>query len=176
MSTTIEIKVPDIGNVHDVEVVAVEVQTGDVIAVDQTLITLETDKASMDVPSSAAGTVQQVHLKVGDKVNEGSVIITVLVSDEAAAPAAVAEVAPTPAPAVEEVKAVEVAPAPKPAAPAPVTISAPVVAKGKAHASPAVRLLARELGVDISQITNGNGRKGRILKDDAKLTNSQVST
>ena len=58
MSTTIEIKVPDIGNVHDVDVVAVEVQTGDVIAVDQTLITLETDKASMDVPSSAAGTVQ----------------------------------------------------------------------------------------------------------------------
>jgi pyruvate dehydrogenase E2 component (dihydrolipoamide acetyltransferase) len=168
MSTTIEIKVPDIGNVHDVEVVAVEVQTGDVIAVDQTLITLETDKASMDVPSSAAGTVQQVHLKVGDKVNEGSVIITVLVSDEAAAPAAVAEVAPTPAPAVEEVKTVEVAPAPKPAAPAPVPVSAPVVAKGKAHASPAVRLLARELGVDISQITNGNGRKGRILKDDVK--------
>jgi pyruvate dehydrogenase E2 component (dihydrolipoamide acetyltransferase) len=168
MSTTIEIKVPDIGNVHDVEVVAVEVQTGDVITVDQTLITLETDKASMDVPSSAAGTVQQVHLKVGDKVNEGSVIITVLVSDEAAAPAAVAEVAPTPAPAVEEVKTVEVAPAPKPAAPAPVPVSAPVVAKGKAHASPAVRLLARELGVDISQITNGNGRKGRILKDDVK--------
>jgi pyruvate dehydrogenase E2 component (dihydrolipoamide acetyltransferase) len=163
MSTTIEIKVPDIGNVHDVEVVAVEVQTGDVITVDQTLITLETDKASMDVPSSAAGTVQQVHLKVGDKVNEGSVIITVLVSDEAAAP--VAEVAPTPAPAVEEVKTVEVAPAPKPA---PVEKSAPVVVKGKAHASPAVRLLARELGVDISQIANGNGRKGRILKDDVK--------
>jgi pyruvate dehydrogenase E2 component (dihydrolipoamide acetyltransferase) len=168
MSTTIEIKVPDIGNVHDVEVVAVEVQTGDVIAVDQTLITLETDKASMDVPSSAAGTVQQVHLKVGDKVNEGSVIITVLVSDEAAAPAAVAEVAPTPAPVVEEAKAVEVAPAPKPAAPAVVETSAPVVSKGKVHASPAVRLFARELGVDISQISQGNGRKGRILKDDVK--------
>ncbi len=168
MSTTIEIKVPDIGNVHDVDVVAVEVQTGDVITVDQTLITLETDKASMDVPSSAAGTVQQVHLKVGDKVNEGSVIITVLVSDEAAAPAPVAESKTAPAPVVEEVKAVEVAPAPKPAAQAPVPVSAPVVAKGKAHASPAVRLLARELGVDISQITNGNGRKGRILKDDVK--------
>jgi pyruvate dehydrogenase E2 component (dihydrolipoamide acetyltransferase) len=168
MSTTIEIKVPDIGNVHDVDVVAVEIQTGDVIAVDQTLITLETDKASMDVPSSVAGTVQQVHLKVGDKVNEGSLMVTVLVSDEAAAPAPVAEVAPAPAPVVEEVKAVEVAPAPKPATPAPVEVSAPVVAKGKAHASPAVRLLARELGVDISQIVNGNGRKGRILKDDVK--------
>ncbi len=167
MSTTIEIKVPDIGNVHDVDVVAVEVQTGDVIAVDQTLITLETDKASMDVPSSAAGTVQQVHIKVGDKVNEGSLIVTVLVSDETAAPAPEAK-AETPAPVVEETKPVEVAPAPKPAAPAPVAVSAPVVAKGKAHASPAVRLLARELGVDISQIAQGNGRKGRILKDDVK--------
>ena len=168
MSTTIEIKVPDIGNVHDVDVVAVEVQTGDVIAVDQTLITLETDKASMDVPSSAAGTVQQVHLKVGDKVNEGSLIITVLVSDEAAVPAPVAESKPAPAPAVEEVKAVEVAPAPKPVAPVPVEVSAPIVSKGKAHASPAIRLFARELGVDISQISQGNGRKGRILKDDVK--------
>ncbi len=168
MSTTIEIKVPDIGNVHDVDVVAVEIQTGDVIAVDQTLITLETDKASMDVPSSAAGTVQQVHLKVGDKVNEGSVIITVLVSDEAAAPAPVAESKSAPTPVVEEVKAVEVAPAPKPAAPAPVEVYAPIVSKGKAHASPAIRLFARELGVDISQIAQGNGRKGRILKDDVK--------
>ena len=169
MSTTIEIKVPDIGNVHDVDVVAVEIQTGDVIAIDQTLITLETDKASMDVPSSVAGTVQQVHLKVGDKVNEGSVIITVLVSDEAAAPALITEVTPASvAVVVEEVKAVEVAPAPKPAAPAPVEVSAPIVSKGKAHASPAIRLFARELGVDISQIAQGNGRKGRILKDDVK--------
>ncbi len=169
MSTTFEIKVPDIGNVHDVDVVAVEVQTGDVIEVDQTLITLETDKASMDVPASVAGTVQQVHLKVGDKVNEGSLIVTVLVSDEAAAPAPASESTPAPAP-VEEVKAVDVAPAPapKPAAPAVVEMSAPVVSKGKAHASPAVRLFARELGVDISQISQGNGRKGRILKDDVK--------
>lgn len=169
MSTTFEIKVPDIGNVHDVDVVAVEVQTGDIIEIDQTLITLETDKASMDVPSTVAGTVQQVHLKVGDKVNEGSLIVTVLVSKEAVAESApVAEPTPAPAP-VEEVKPVEVAaPAPKPAAPAPAEVSAPVVSKGKAHASPAVRLFARELGVDISQISQGNGRKGRILKDDVK--------
>ncbi|MDD5213999.1 MAG: 2-oxo acid dehydrogenase subunit E2 [Methylococcales bacterium] len=168
MSTTFEIKVPDIGNVHDVDVVAVEVQTGDVIEVDQTLITLETDKASMDVPASVAGTVQQVHLKVGDKVNEGSLIVTVLVSDEAAAPAPAAESTPAPAP-VEEVKAVEVV-APKPAAPEipPAPLSKGGEAKGKAHASPAVRLFARELGVDISQISQGNGRKGRILKDDVK--------
>lgn len=168
MSTTIEIKVPDIGNVHDVDVVAVEVQTGDVIAVDQTLITLETDKASMDVPATVAGTVQQVHLKVGDKVNEGSLIITVLVSEEAAPAPEVKAETPASAPVVEEVKAVEPAPVPKPAASAPVEVSAPVVSKGKAHASPAVRLFARELGVDISQISQGNGRKGRILKDDVK--------
>lgn len=169
MSTTFEIKVPDIGNVHDVDVVAVEVQTGDIIEIDQTLITLETDKASMDVPSTVAGTVQQVHLKVGDKVNEGSLIVTVLVSKEAVAESAPA-VEPTPAPApVEEVKPVEIAaPAPKPAAPALAEVSAPVALKGKAHASPAVRLFARELGVDISQISQGNGRKGRILKDDVK--------
>ncbi len=171
MSTTIEIKVPDIGNVHDVEVVAVEIQTGDVIEIDQTLITLETDKASMDVPSSAAGTVQQVHIKVGDKVNEGSLIITVLVSDEVATPAPVAETAPAsePAPVVEEVKAVDVV-APKSAAPEipPAPLSKGGETKGKAHASPAVRLFARELGVDISQISQGNGRKGRILKDDVK--------
>ncbi|MGB4497670.1 MAG: 2-oxo acid dehydrogenase subunit E2 [Methylococcaceae bacterium] len=165
MSTTVEIKIPDIGNVHDVDVVAVEIQTGDVISVDQTLITLETDKASMDVPATVGGTVQQVHIKVGDKVNEGSLIVTVLVSDEVATPATVVEVAPTPVPVVEQSKAVEVAPAPKPA---PIAVSAPVIAKGKAHASPAVRLLARELGVDISQIAQGNGRKGRILKDDVK--------
>ena len=168
MSTTIEIKVPDIGNVHDVEVVAVEIQTGDVIAIDQTLITLETDKASMDVPASVAGTVQQVHLKVGDKVNEGSLIITVLVSKEDAVPAPVVETAPTPV--VEEAKAIEVVPAPKAAASEipPTPLSKGGEAKGKAHASPAIRLFARELGVDISQIANGNGRKGRILKDDVK--------
>lgn len=168
MSTTFEIKVPDIGNVHDVDVVAVEVQTGDVIEIDQTLITLETDKASMDVPASVAGTVQQVHLKVGDKVNEGSLIVTVLVSAESVA----APVTPTPEPAkpepaIEEMEVVVAEPAPKPVAPA-VIESAPVVSRGKSHASPAVRLFARELGVDISQITQGNGRKGRILKDDVK--------
>ena len=176
MSTTIEIKVPDIGNVHDVEVVAVEIQTGDVIAIDQTLITLETDKASMDVPASVAGTVQQVHLKVGDKVNEGSLIITVLVSKEDAVP--VTEVAPAPAPTPVAEKHLPPAPLQRgesniPSSSPPLEGEAVAVAKAgggasKAHASPAIRLFARELGVDISQIANGNGRKGRILKDDVK--------
>ena len=142
MSTTFEIKVPDIGNVHDVDVVAVEVQTGDVVEIDQTLITLETDKASMDVPATVAGTVQQVHLKVGDKVNEGSLIVTVLVSKESVTESVpVAESTPAPA-IVEEVQAVTPAPVSKSVAP-PVEVSAPVALKGKAHASPAVRLFAR---------------------------------
>ena len=167
MSTTFEIKVPDIGNVHDVDVVAVEVQTGDVVEIDQTLITLETDKASMDVPATVAGTVQQVHLKVGDKVNEGSLIVTVLVSKESVTESVpVAESTPAPA-IVEEVQAVTPAPVSKSVAP-PVEVSAPVALKGKAHASPAVRLFARELGVDINQVLQGSGRKGRILKDDVK--------
>ncbi|MEN9596576.1 MAG: hypothetical protein RL236_1010 [Pseudomonadota bacterium] len=163
MSTTVEIKIPDIGNVHDVDVVAVEIQTGDVITIDQTLITLETDKASMDVPSTVGGTVQQIHIKVGDKVNEGSLMVTVLVNDEVTPAAEVA-----PAPVVAEVKSTEIAPIAKSAVRAVIEKSVPIVAKGKAHGSPAVRLLARELGVDISQIVQGGGRKNRILKEDVK--------
>ena len=96
MSKLVEIKVPDVGNVHDIDVIEVTIQTGDVIELEQTVATLETDKASMDLPATASGTVQQVHIKVGDKVNEGSLIATVLVNDEeaAAAPEPVAEVAP----------------------------------------------------------------------------------
>lgn len=154
MSTTVEIKIPDIGNVHDVDVVAVEIQTGDVITIDQTLITLETDKASMDVPSTVGGTVQQIHIKVGDKVNEGSLMVTVLANDEVTPAAEV-----VPAPVVAEVKSTEIAPIAKSAVPAVIEQSTSVVAKGKAHASPAIRLLARELGVDISQIAQGGGRK-----------------
>ncbi|GDX85412.1 hypothetical protein LBMAG43_14540 [Methylococcaceae bacterium] len=163
MSTTVEIKIPDIGNVHDVDVVAVEIQTGDVITIDQTLITLETDKASMDVPSTVGGTVQQIHIKVGDKVNEGSLMVTVLANDEVTPAAEV-----VPAPVVAEVKSTEIAPIAKSAVPAVIEQSTSVVAKGKAHASPAIRLLARELGVDISQIAQGGGRKNRILKEDVK--------
>lgn len=171
MSNICEIKVPDVGNVHDIDVVEVSIQAGDVIVLDQTIATLETDKASMDLPATATGTVQQVHIKVGDKVNEGTLIATVLVDDVTAAPATpVFETAP-----VAEVKSVEVVSTP------PIEITTPVVKTvevvsvasqtvqtGSAHASPSVRLFARELGVDLLQITQGSGRKGRILKDDVK--------
>jgi len=168
MTVLIEIKVPDVGNVPEIDVVEVLIQAGDIIALEQTVATLETDKASMDLPSSVAGTVQQVYIKPGDKVSEGTLIATVLagaeqggVATEEAVPSVAAPVqSSAKAPAVEQA-----APPPAIAAPEPVTASG---AAGTAHASPSVRLFARELGVDISKVKSGSGRKGRILKEDVK--------
>ena len=174
MSNICEIKVPDVGNVHDIDVVEVSIQAGDVIVLDQTIATLETDKASMDLPATATGTVQQVHIKVGDKVNEGTLIATVLVDDVTAtlatpvfetAPASVAEVKPADVVAVPVAHVELNAPT---AALIDIPVASQTVQTGSAHASPSVRLFARELGVDLSQITQGSGRKGRILKDDVK--------
>jgi len=174
MTRLCEIKVPDVGNVAEIDVVEVSIQPGDVVALEQTIATLETDKASMELPSSAAGTIQQVHIKPGDKVSEGSLIATVLVADDEA-------VAAKPETAVQQAAAPVEVPAAKPVAvqapePAPLPVAAPAQqapassapASGKAHASPAVRLFARELGVDVGKIPAGSGRKGRILKDDVK--------
>ena len=164
-AANVQVAVPDIGGHTDVDVIAVEVKVGDTVAVDDTLITLETDKATMDVPSTAAGTVTAVHIKVGDKVSEGSIIIDVAAAGAAAAPAAAEAPKAAPVPAA--------APAPAPAAPAaPATAaygSAPVNEAGfaKAHAGPSARKLARELGVDLS-LVKGSGNKGRITKDDIK--------
>ena len=161
----VEIKVPDIGGHDNVDVIAVEVKAGDTIALDQTLITLETDKATMDVPADAAGVVQEVKIKVGDKVSEGSVILTVETGVAAAeAPAQAAPAAPAAA-----------APAPAaPAAPAPAAKPAPAASSAvneaafsKAHAGPSTRKLARELGVDLGSV-KGSGQKGRITAEDVK--------
>ncbi|MEF3076392.1 dihydrolipoyllysine-residue acetyltransferase [Methylobacter sp. Wu1] len=179
MASLIELKVPDIGNFTGVDVIDVLVKPGDVIAVDQTLAVLETDKASMDLPASAAGTVQEVFIKVGDKVSEGSLVATVSAEAEQAG-AAKPEEKPEPKEATPEEKAPEPPAQPAPA-PAPVSkpASAPEPAaqpaSGKvAHATPAVRLFARELGVDIGKITAGSGRKGRILKEDVKNYVKQI--
>ena len=168
---TVQVVVPDIGGHSDVDVIAVEIKVGDSVAEDQTLITLETDKATMDVPCTAAGTVTAVHVKVGDKVSEGSLIIDVAASGAtAAAPvqAAPAAQAAAPAPAPVQTAAPAAAPA---AAAAPVAAfgSTPVNEAGfaKAHAGPSARKLARELGVDLS-LVKGSGAKGRITKDDIK--------
>ena len=158
----VEIKVPDIGGHDNVDVIAVEVKAGDTIALDQTLITLETDKATMDVPADAAGVVQEVKIKVGDKVSEGSVILTVETGAAAAeAPAQAAPAAAPPAPAA-------------PAAPAPAAKPAPAASSAvneaafsKAHAGPSTRKLARELGVDLGSV-KGSGQKGRITAEDVK--------
>jgi len=185
MASPIELKVPDVGNFSDIDVIDVLVKPGDVIQLDQTLAVLETDKASMDLPASAAGTVQEVFIKVGDKVSEGSLIATVSASTDQAA-AAEKPAQPEQKEVAPEKKApeppVQAAPQPAPApAPGPEPVSAPEPAAqpaaGKAaHATPAVRLFARELGVDISKIANGSGRKGRILKEDVKNFVKQIMT
>jgi len=170
MTVLIEIKVPDVGNVAEIDVVEVLIQPGDVVALEQTVATLETDKASMDLPSSATGTVQQVYIKPGDKVSEGSLIATVLANAEVANVAPVEQAAePTPVVApVPEEKAPTPPAVVKSPTPAVVMTQTDTAVKSTAHASPSVRLFARELGVDISQIKKGSGRKGRILKDDVK--------
>jgi pyruvate dehydrogenase E2 component (dihydrolipoamide acetyltransferase) len=176
----IEIKVPDVGNVSDIDVVDVLIKPGDVVALEQTIASLETDKASMDLPSSAAGTVQEIFIKPGDKVSEGTLIATVLASTEEVSVAKPEEpvqqaTAPVTIPAEKAPEPVVSQPAAQPvvAAPEPVQTQETGVTK-KAHATPAVRLFARELGVDIHKIKNGSGRKGRILKDDVKNFVKQV--
>ncbi|MGZ5010276.1 MAG: 2-oxo acid dehydrogenase subunit E2 [Methylobacter sp.] len=166
MAALIEIKVPDVGNVADIDVVDVLVKPGDQIKLEQTLAVLETDKASMDLPSSATGTVQAVFIKPGDKVSEGTLIATVLASAEENS------VVKPEQPVQETVAPAPVAPVSEPTVVKPEPLSETVtgssVSSAAAHATPAVRLFARELGVDIHKITTGGGRKGRILKDDVK--------
>ena len=157
--------VPDIGGHDGVDVIDVAVKAGDRIAVDDTLITLETDKATMDVPATAAGLVVEVKVRVGDKVGEGAAIVVIEAEGQAAAPQATA---PAPAAAPAPVAAAVPAPAASPAVAAPRAV-APVdqVAFVSAHAGPSVRRLARELGVDLSKVS-GTGRKNRITESDVK--------
>ena len=182
MTVLIEIKVPDVGNVAEIDVVEVLIQPGDVVALEQTVATLETDKASMDLPSSADGTVQQVYIKPGDKVSEGSLIATVLASSEQVSTEAPAQQTIIPAETVST-PVVEKTPEPitLPVKPAPEfaaveALQEPDSTARKPHASPSVRLFARELGVDVAKIKSGSGRKGRILKDDVKNFVKKVMT
>lgn len=166
-----EIQVPDIGDASNVDVIEVLVSVGDDITVDQGLITLETDKATMEVPAPFAGKLLSLIVKVGDKVSQGSVIATIETTSVAtasagSAPAPVAQAA-APAPVAQEAAPAPVAAAPsRPPVPHHPSAGAPV-ATGVVHASPAVRRLAREFGVDLTQVT-GSGRKGRIMKEDVQ--------
>jgi len=160
----VDVTVPDIGDFSDVPVIELFVKVGDTIKVDDAIATLESDKATMDVPSSTAGVVREVLVKLGDKVSQGTVMIKVETAGSApasvATPAAVAPLAAAPAAAPVSV------PASVPAA-TPSASAAPSAVKlgGKVHASPSVRAYARELGVDLAQV-KASGPKNRILKED----------
>jgi pyruvate dehydrogenase E2 component (dihydrolipoamide acetyltransferase) len=160
----IEVTVPDIGGDENVDVIDVLVAAGDTVEAEDGLITLETDKASMDVPSPQAGTIKSVHINVGDKVSQGSLVVHLEVAGSAPV-----EATPVSASAPAAAAPAPVAPAQAPKAP-PVPhhpSAATIKPTGKVHASPSVRRLAREFGVDLTQV-NGSGNKGRIIKEDVQ--------
>jgi pyruvate dehydrogenase E2 component (dihydrolipoamide acetyltransferase) len=185
MSNLVEVAVPDIGDFKDVPVIEVLVKPGDAVSKEASLVTLESDKATMEVPSPAAGVVKELKVKVGDKVSEGTLV---LILDASESTAAVTERIHAPAPAQQPAEQAPPAPAaaspaavkPGPAPAARVTDQVPVVRTERdapgpidearhraAHASPAVRRLAREFGVDLARV-KGTGPKDRILKEDVQ--------
>ena len=159
----VEVKVPDIGDFSDVPVIELFVKVGDSIKAEDAIATLESDKATMDVPSSATGVVKEVLVQLGSKVSEGSVLIKVETGAGASAPAPAAS-APAAAPAASPAPAPAAAPTPA-AAPAPAAAPSAVTLGGKVHASPSVRAFARELGVDLAQV-KATGPKNRIIQAD----------
>jgi len=199
VATIKQVQVPDIGNFKEVEIIEVAVKAGDTVKAEDTLVTLETDKATMDVPSPVSGVVKELRIKVGDKVSEGGLIALIEVSGEVAASAS-APAAKVAAPAsisvdvpkTETVSATQ-NPTPSPALPLPgegAASTPPLTARGslqssgapagvllagarggweglKAHASPAIRRFARELGVNLP-LVKGSGEKGRVTKDDVQ--------
>jgi pyruvate dehydrogenase E2 component (dihydrolipoamide acetyltransferase) len=190
MATPIEVLVPDIGGFKDVSVIEVLVKDGQQIDKESPLITLETEKATMDVPAPAAGRIAQVKLKRGDKVSEGSLILTLEAESGATTERAAPKAQPLsrpPAPATPT--AASPAPAAAPAATdaptAAAAPTAPAAARGsaeideqafsRAYASPSVRKFARELGADLGRIT-GTGNKGRITQEDVKAHVKRILT
>ncbi|MEG0966530.1 MAG: dihydrolipoyllysine-residue acetyltransferase [Pseudomonas sp.] len=164
-ATVQDIHVPDIGSSGKAKIIEVLVKVGDTVEADQSLITLESDKASMEIPSPAAGVVEAVIAKLDDEVGTGDLIIKLKVAG--AAPAA----APAPAAAAPAPAKAEAAPAAAPAAAAPAAapVAAPAAANGaKVHAGPAVRQLAREFGVELNAVA-ATGPHGRILKEDVQV-------
>ena len=166
-----EIRIPDIGDFDAVDVIEVLIKAGDTVEVGQSVLVLESDKASMEVPTEIAGKVDRVAIRVGDKVKQGDLVATVSGGAAAAPAAAPAAEAPQAAPAAP-VEAPKPAPAP---APAPAAVAAPAAANAKideaafatAHASPSIRKFAREMNVDLGKV-QGTGPRGRILESDIK--------
>ena len=176
----VELTVPDLGDFHDIPVIEVLVAPGDTVAKDESLLTLESDKATMDVPASASGVVREISVKIGDKVSTGTVIARVeATADEAqpvaatpapvavAAPAATVEAPPPTLAAISGAPSRNGGPKPEPSRPV--------------HASPAIRRFARELGVTLSAVS-GTGPNGRVTHDDVQayvkrtLTSGAVAT
>ena len=158
-----EIRVPDIGDFKEVEVIEILVKPGDTVAKEQSLVSLESDKATMEIPSPEAGVVKELKIKVGDKVSEGSVLLAL--EPSASAPAVVEKAPESKKP---EAKEPEAKPTPsvvtrvEPVPPEPKDAVAPLP-----HASPSIRKFARELGVDLTRV-QGSGPKGRIQKEDVQ--------
>ncbi len=183
MADVKDILVPDIGDFEGVEVIEIMVSAGDTISVEDPLVSLESDKAAMEIPSPQAGTIKEVKVSIGDTVSQGDLLVTMEVSATEAAAAEEAKVEAPEAPAAEPEKPAaatpSAAPSPAPASahrPPPVAPS-PIDEAGfrKAYASPSVRKFARELGADLGQIT-GSGNKGRIIKQDVKAFVKKVMT
>lgn len=185
--TTVDIRIPNIGDFQDVAVIELLAKVGDTVAVEQSLFTVESDKASMEIPSPAAGTIVALTVQLGDKVNVGDVVGKMAVQGAAAPAAPAAASAPAPAPAAQNT-----APAPAAAAPAaPIAVApvaAPVAVAAVAvpthnpsvapsaqlpHASPSVRKFARELGVPLAEV-KGSGQKGRITQEDVMAFTKSV--
>jgi pyruvate dehydrogenase E2 component (dihydrolipoamide acetyltransferase) len=179
MSQTIEVQVPDIGDFKEVEIIELLVKVGDTVAVEQSLITVESDKASMEIPSSAAGVVQSIAVKLGDKIKKGSSVLTLSVQasgaslvQKATETSVATELAPAPVQAPVSPPVVAVAAITAKPTVSSVQVPAPVVAEptsthGLPHASPSVRKFARELGVQL-RLLAGSGPKGRITPDDVR--------
>ena len=174
--STIEVKVPDIGDFKDIPVIEIFVKAGDTVKAEDSLVSLESDKATMDVPAPTAGVVKELKLKLGDKVSEGTLILTL--EPAAAGSAKPAPAATPPAPAAAAAPSAAAAPAASRPAPVPAAATAPAATSAPAapidddafkgaHASPSVRKFARELGVDLSKV-KGTGPSERILQDDVQ--------
>jgi pyruvate dehydrogenase E2 component (dihydrolipoamide acetyltransferase) len=177
MSTTsgaVSVEVPDIGDFQDVPIIEILVSPGDTVALDDPLLTLESDKATMDVPAPMAGTVRDLLVKIGDKVSQGTELLKLEPSGDGdgggGGGGAALSTGEKASASVQSATQAEEQAEPEAPAPAPAPAAAPPAATdggGPVYASPAVRRIARELGVDLRQVT-GSGRKGRITKDDVQ--------
>jgi len=171
---SVDIRVPDIGDFKDVVVIEVLVKVGDTVKAEQSLVTVESDKASMEIPSSQAGVVKELKVKLADKINVGDVLLVLEAAAGAPAQAAAPAPALAPAPAAAATPATASIPAAAPAPAAALPAHEPAAPTGQLpHASPSVRKFARELGVPLAEV-KGSGPKGRITQDDVQAFTKSV--